>query len=163
MLVSLTVGKVDAGVTVLLTPDKRLVRSLSSSPNQSQSPPGKPANHSFQTPSRSNSPRSFSRLTSPLDPLSTSKSPVTRAPSRRLSSPSAPFKNRSSKLSAPPSPSHLVYVVAMPPRRVLSSSGTRLSSPRPTSSASPCTATAKRPAPYPNRRCSTRPRLAVWQ
>ena len=25
MLVSLTVGKVDAGVTVLLTPDKRLV------------------------------------------------------------------------------------------------------------------------------------------
>ena len=26
MLVSLTVGKVDAGVTVLLTPDKRLVR-----------------------------------------------------------------------------------------------------------------------------------------
>ena len=27
MLVSLTVGKVDAGVTVLLTPDKRLVRS----------------------------------------------------------------------------------------------------------------------------------------
>ena len=30
MLVSLTVGKVDAGVTVLLTPDKRLVRSVSS-------------------------------------------------------------------------------------------------------------------------------------
>lgn len=28
MLVSLTVGKVDAGVTVLLTPDKRLVRVL---------------------------------------------------------------------------------------------------------------------------------------
>ncbi len=27
MLVSLTVGKVDAGVTVLLTPDKRLVSS----------------------------------------------------------------------------------------------------------------------------------------
>lgn len=27
MLVSLTVGKVDAGVTVLLTPDKRLVTS----------------------------------------------------------------------------------------------------------------------------------------
>lgn len=27
MLVSLTVGKVDAGVTVLLTPDKRLARS----------------------------------------------------------------------------------------------------------------------------------------
>lgn len=27
MLVSLTVGKVDAGVTVLLTPDKRLVGS----------------------------------------------------------------------------------------------------------------------------------------
>ncbi len=27
MLVSLTVGKVDAGVTVLLTPDKRLVRA----------------------------------------------------------------------------------------------------------------------------------------
>lgn len=26
MLVSLTVGKVDAGVTVLLTPDKRLAR-----------------------------------------------------------------------------------------------------------------------------------------
>jgi hypothetical protein len=29
MLVSLTVGKVDAGVTVLLTPDKRLVRPKS--------------------------------------------------------------------------------------------------------------------------------------
>jgi hypothetical protein len=29
MLVSLTVGKVDAGVTVLLTPDKRLVRLYS--------------------------------------------------------------------------------------------------------------------------------------
>ncbi len=28
MLVSLTVGKVDAGVTVLLTPDKRLVWKL---------------------------------------------------------------------------------------------------------------------------------------
>ena len=28
MLVSLTVGKVDAGVTVLLTQDKRLVRGL---------------------------------------------------------------------------------------------------------------------------------------
>lgn len=28
MLVSLTVGKVDAGVTVLLTPDKRLVSQL---------------------------------------------------------------------------------------------------------------------------------------
>jgi hypothetical protein len=28
MLVSLTVGKVDAGVTVLLTPDKRLVSTV---------------------------------------------------------------------------------------------------------------------------------------
>jgi len=30
MLVSLTVGKVDAGVTVLLTPDKRLVTTPAS-------------------------------------------------------------------------------------------------------------------------------------
>lgn len=32
MLVSLTVGKVDAGVTVLLTPDKRLVRAPKAQP-----------------------------------------------------------------------------------------------------------------------------------
>lgn len=34
MLVSLTVGKVDAGVTVLLTPDKRLVSLPSSHTNR---------------------------------------------------------------------------------------------------------------------------------
>lgn len=32
MLVSLTVGKVDAGVTVLLTPDKRLVCATTARP-----------------------------------------------------------------------------------------------------------------------------------
>lgn len=35
MLVSLTVGKVDAGVAVLLTQDNRLVGSLNTAPNPS--------------------------------------------------------------------------------------------------------------------------------
>jgi len=36
MLVSLTVGKVDAGVAVLLTEDRRLVRSMDALPIQSR-------------------------------------------------------------------------------------------------------------------------------
>lgn len=40
MLVSLTVGKVDAGVTVLLTPDKRLVGGLLELPGSDSFPLG---------------------------------------------------------------------------------------------------------------------------
>ena len=44
MLISLTVGKVDAGVAVLLTEDKRLVRaSAASSPQHTRSFSGKAA------------------------------------------------------------------------------------------------------------------------
>lgn len=42
MLVSLTVGKVDAGVTVLLTPDKRLVCCKPPAPYSRHFPPPSP-------------------------------------------------------------------------------------------------------------------------
>ena len=102
MLVSLTVGKVDAGVAVLLTQDKRLVSLYSSSIAWSMTiPPVKPlpllANHPA---SRSNSPRSSSRPTSPRAASSTSPSPATSNPNAKPPTPSTRCNRPSSAPSA---------------------------------------------------------------
>jgi len=59
MLISLTVGKVDAGVAVLLTEDKRLVSSTRAPVPTYPIPPNEHPNTDSDTP-RSNFPPSFS-------------------------------------------------------------------------------------------------------
>ncbi len=131
MLVSLTVGKVDAGVTVLLTPDKRLarppllllLRRLQIGGHYVLTRP--PVN-------RLNSPRSSSRPISRPDPLSTSMSRAIRTPRLRQSARSATSRTRSSPRLAPPSRRPPFSDAATRPRRASCSNGTLFSSLRPT-------------------------------
>lgn len=167
MLVSLTVGKVDAGVTVLLTPDKRLVSLTCSHTNMllgicflyrlagiSSTTNKEP---------RSNFRQSSSHRTSPLGPSSTLPSRATQLPSPLPRSASKPYKTRSTTPSALHSPPHHPCDAAMPHRPLLSSSGTPSNSQPPTSSASLFSAMAKRLALFPSHSKCTRQRSRAWQ
>lgn len=167
MLVSLTVGKVDAGVTVLLTPDKRLVSLTCNHANMllgicfSYCLAGNSTTTNKEL--RSNFHQSSFHLTSPLVPSSTLRSRATQLPSPLPKSAFKPYKTRSTTPSALRSPPHHPYDAAMPHRPLSSSSGTPSNSQLPTSSAYPFSATAKRLELFLSHSKCTRQRSRAWQ
>lgn len=119
MLISLTVGKVDAGVAVLLTQDKRLVCTLPAHRTRRNS---WPSLHTIKrlTGARSSFPLSYCLLTFPPEVSSTSPSPATLPLNRNPKLLFWRFRMRSTAPLVNPSPQHPSFAVEMLPRHQLS-------------------------------------------